>query len=260
MTPGGPRRVLFIALVCMTASGAAFAQPRPPDVPNSPVTWIIFVDDLHLDFRNTGRIRDLVKKIAAELIREADQFAMVSSGPSALAVDVTADREVLASSIRKITGNALKYEDMQTPYGPEEVRYRASIAVMTARSILANVPRLSTGRKAMLYISNGSSFDALPDQPERPRSPSGPPAFTRSQIHEQLGELTTTATQSDVRIFPIDPWAVLGDPLAVIDPGWETHRLATTTFLRSIADKTAGFAILDGDFVTGLRRISDAVR
>ena len=259
MMPGRPRRVLVIAVLCVAVFGAAFAQSRPPDAPGAPVTWIIFVDDLHLDFRNTGRIRNMVKTIAAELIREEDQFAIVSSGPSSLAVDPTADRAVLSSSIRKITGNALKYEDMQTGYGPAEVRYRASIAVTTARSVLANAPRLS-GRKAMLYISNGSSFDALPDQTERPRSPAGPPAFTRSQIHEQLAELTTTATHSEVRIFAIDPWAVFGDPLAVTSTGWETHRSATTTFLRSIADKTAGFAIVAGDFVTDLRRVSNAVR
>src|SRR4029079_8328968 len=50
------------------------APPPPPPMegiilpPTKPTTdaagriWLIFVDDLHLDFRNTGRIKDLFKK------------------------------------------------------------------------------------------------------------------------------------------------------------------------------------------------------
>ena len=50
--------------------------------------FIIFVDDLHLDFRNTGRIRDLFKKISTELIHEGDMFAIVSTGPSSIAIEL----------------------------------------------------------------------------------------------------------------------------------------------------------------------------
>ena len=43
--------------------------------------FVIFVDDLHLDFRNTGRIRDLFKRISTELVHEGDMFSVVSTGP-----------------------------------------------------------------------------------------------------------------------------------------------------------------------------------
>ena len=49
--------------------------------------FLIFIDDLHLDFRNTGRIRDLFKRISKTLIHEGDMFGIVSTGPSSLAID-----------------------------------------------------------------------------------------------------------------------------------------------------------------------------
>jgi len=54
--------------------------------------FVIFVDDLHLDFRNTGRIRDLFKKVSTELIHEGDMFAVVSSGPASIEIPLTYDR------------------------------------------------------------------------------------------------------------------------------------------------------------------------
>src|SRR5512138_1017302 len=52
----------------------------PPSRPTSDAAgriWLIFVDDLHLDFPNTGRIKDLFKKISNELVHEGDMFGIV---------------------------------------------------------------------------------------------------------------------------------------------------------------------------------------
>src|SRR4029450_10556090 len=97
--------------------------------------FLIIVDDLHLDFRNTGRIRDLFKKISKTLIHEGDMFSIVSTGPSSLAIDPTYDRKVLDESIKKITGNGLKPADIiqgaEGADGPSEVRYRSHVAFST---------------------------------------------------------------------------------------------------------------------------------
>ena len=37
---------------------------------------MIFVDDLHLDFSNTARIKDLLKQISNELVHEGDMFGI----------------------------------------------------------------------------------------------------------------------------------------------------------------------------------------
>src|SRR3954471_158274 len=64
----------------------------PPSRPRTDVSgriFLFFVDDLHLQFHNTGRVRDLFKRISKELVHEGDMFGIVSSGPSSIAVDMT---------------------------------------------------------------------------------------------------------------------------------------------------------------------------
>src|SRR5690349_16393166 len=66
--------------------GILLPPPRPTNDASGRI-FLILVDDLHMDFRNTGRIRDIFKKIRRELIHDGDMFAIVSTGPSSIAVD-----------------------------------------------------------------------------------------------------------------------------------------------------------------------------
>ncbi len=128
---------------------------------------MIFVDDLHLDFRNTGRIRELFKKISKELIHDGDMFGIVSTGPSSLAVDLTYDRKRLDEAIKKIyrrrpgaEGHPRRPEGAQ---GPPEVRYRAHVAFSTAYDIIAKLEQVHNRRKAFIYVSNGYDFNPFQD-------------------------------------------------------------------------------------------------
>src|SRR6476619_7671354 len=106
----------------------------PPSRPRNDVSgriFLFFVDDLHLQFHNTGRVRDLFTRISKELVHEGDMFGIVSSGPSSIAVDMTYDRNRLTEAIKKIAGNELKPTDIiNGPTGgdgPSEVKYRAHV-------------------------------------------------------------------------------------------------------------------------------------
>jgi hypothetical protein len=236
-------RLRWIALLCVIGCAGAFAQSRPPDTTSgAPVTWLIFIDDLHLEFRNTGRIRNMMKTIVSELIQDGGRFAMASSGPSAINLDPTTDRQLLDAAIRKTTGNALKYQDIQAANSTDEVKYRAVIAITTADEFLRNARSLPSGPKAMLFISNGYSF-------------------TPPDILGRLASLTATATKSAVRIFAIDPRASFNDSgyEMLLDAGWDAHLAARQRSLRSLSDTTAGFAILDGHFDTQVRRIRSSL-
>lgn len=263
MIRGSHHRLCWIAPLCLAASVAASAQSSAPAVAaRAPVTWLLVVDDLHLDFRNTGRIRNAMKTMVAELIQEGDKFAIASAGPSALAVDVTVDRQSLDAAIKKTTGNGLRFDDViQGPNGASEARYRASIALAAAHSMLDTGSRAPGGPTALLYISSGFSVDILPDG-----APTSPPLrqgfnVTRSEVREQLTQLTARATRAAIRIFAIDPRVAFDDPVPdPRDPAWPAHRAAMTSVLRSISDGSGGFAIVDDDFVTQLRRIADTMR
>lgn len=138
----------------------------PPARPRNDTTgriFLIIVDDLHLDFRNTGRIRDLFKRMLRDLVHEGDMFSIVSTGPSSLAIDPTYDRKVLEESIKKITGNGLRSADIiqgaESAQGPSEVRYRAHVAFSTAFDMLRQLEKITNRRKAVVWVSNGYDFN-----------------------------------------------------------------------------------------------------
>ena len=157
-----PRHQRHRRAAAAAQEGILLPPPRPTNDAAGRI-FLIFVDDLHMDFRDTGRIRELFKKIAKELIHDGDMFGIVSTGPSSIAIDMTYDRKRLDEAINKISGNGLKpYEIIETPdgsQGPPEVRYRAHVAFSTAYDILKNLEQVHNRRKAFIYVSNGYDFD-----------------------------------------------------------------------------------------------------
>jgi len=143
-------------------AGILLPPPRPTNDASGRI-FMIFVDDLHMDFANTGRIRQLFKSISKELIHEGDMFGIVSTGPSSIAVDMTYDRKRLDEAINKISGAGLKPDEIITTpdgsQGPPEVRYRAHVAFSTAYDVLNNLEQVHNRRKAFIYVSDGYDFD-----------------------------------------------------------------------------------------------------
>src|SRR4029079_6413990 len=142
--------------------GILLPPPRPTNDASGRI-FLIFVDDLHMDFRNTGRIRDLFHKIRRDVIHDVDMFGSVSTGPSSISVDMTYDVKRLDEAIGKISGSGLKpSEIIETPDGSQgapEVRYRAHVAFSTAYDVLHNLEQVHNRRKAFIYVSNGYDFD-----------------------------------------------------------------------------------------------------
>jgi hypothetical protein len=116
---------VLVAIACITPSRVGAAAQ------DAGVTWLIFVDDLHLDFRNTGYIRKLLRSIASELIRDGDAFVLRSSGPSP-SIPFTTNRSLLDAAIGRVAGNELQPAAIQllSPANEiqDELRYRASLA------------------------------------------------------------------------------------------------------------------------------------
>src|SRR6266850_8056856 len=69
--------------------------------------FLLFVDDLHMDFQNTPRIRDIFKKMLKNLIHDGDMWGMVSTGTSSISIDLTYDRQLLDDAINRISGGGL---------------------------------------------------------------------------------------------------------------------------------------------------------
>ena len=224
----------------------------PPTRPRNDVSgriFLFFVDDLHLQFHNTGRVRDLFKRISKELVHDGDMFGIVSSGPSSIAVDMTYDKTRLEEAIKKIAGNELKPTDIingpSGAEGPSEVRYRAHVAFSTVNDLLNNLESVHNRRKALIYVSDGYDFNPFQDARlglMDPNSPFAQNEFSRSQnqaasqnsdgsspqtdpfanqqkqsetfadadLARELGELTRQANRANVTMYTIDPRGLVG--------------------------------------------------
>jgi VWFA-related protein len=264
--------------------GIILPPPRPSNDAAGRI-FLLFVDDLHLDFRNTGRIRDLFKRISNTLIHDGDMFGIVSTGPSSIAVDLTYDRKRLDEAMKKISGNGLKPSDiiqgMDTADGPAEVRYRAQVAFSTALDIMTNFEKVQNRRKAVIYVSNGYDFNPFPtgrlgedplgryqgrygeDRAEniadmRTGARQGA-QFAEADLARQLSDLTRAANRANATIYTIDPRGLVGGAEIdeEVDPmDWSNYLRQTQDSLRVIADLTGGIAVVNqNDFDRALKRI-----
>ena len=235
--------------------------PPPPDIegvilPTKQVrndtsgrVFLFVVDDFHLDVHKTPVIRDLFKRIGKNLLHEGDLFAMISTGTSAISIDLTYDHKRFDEAVNQITGRALSADDIiqgqQGAEGPIEVRYRAQVAFTTVNNVLNNLEKVHDRRKIVVYVSNGYDFTpyltarsgtdttstftqngnqrsmnrdtlqmALDKGEQAPRQ--DPNAignileeFSDAALIHELASLTDTANRANATIYTIDPRGVV---------------------------------------------------
>lgn len=249
---------------------------------------LFFVDDLHLDFRNTGRIRDLFKKIRTNLLHDGDMWGAVSTGPSSIQIDVNYDLKRFDEMTKKIAGSGLKPSDIiegpQGAEGPSEVRYRAHVAFSTAYELVKNMEKVQNRRKAFVFVSNGYDFNPFPEARAGTdriygsrgmggmnQNDDGTDPFTNMQrqgqqfadadLARELAELTRAANRANVTMYTIDPRGLVGGPDLdeKVDPvEYQDHVRKTQDSLRVIAEETGGTAVVNqNDFDKALKRIDN---
>jgi VWFA-related protein len=225
----------------------------PPARPSNDASgriFLLFIDDLHLDFKNTARVRDLLKKIKGTLIHQGDMFGIVSSGTSSIAIDLTYDLKRIDEALKKVMGGALKPTDIiQGPEGqdgPTEVRYRAHVAFASAAEMMENLAKIHNRRKALIYVSNGYDFnpfeksrtgqaeffenrfgtqanpnantsaDGTTDTSSSSSGINDPSRsgakFADADLVRELAELTRAANRANATIYTIDPRGLVGMP------------------------------------------------
>jgi VWFA-related protein len=285
-----------IASLVLSHGGRIFNQlaPPPPPVqegiilPRSRPTndaagriFLLFIDDLHLDFGSTPRTRELLKKMLRSLIHEGDMFGIVTTGTSSISEQLTYDRQILESAISKVTGGALKPKEIveasQGSQGPTELRHRAHVAFSTAYDLMKNLEKVQNRRKAVIYVSSGYDFNPfeqsrLEETARRAHVESADlqndPFFRNQQsqqmlseadLTQELHELTRAANRANATIYPIDPRGLVAGPdmdAEVSTQEWNNYVRDTQDSLRSLAEGTGGMAIVNqNDFDKGLKRI-----
>ena len=181
----------------------AAAAPTNGDV--SGRIFLFFVDDLHLQFHNTGRVRELFKKIAKNLVHDGDMFGIVSSGPSSIAIDMTYDRKRLDEAINKIAGNGLKPSDIiQGPTGsegPSEVRTARTWRFRRSSDTLGNLEKVHNRRKALVYVSDGYDFNPFQDARLGLMDPNSP--FAQNEFARQQNQMNPATERDSTGVDPM---------------------------------------------------------
>jgi len=260
--------------------------------------FLFFVDDLHLQFQNTGRVRDLFKRIGRNLIHDGDLFGIVSSGPSSISIDMTYDRRRLDEAVNKMTGGGLKASEIINQSsgsgGPTELRYQAHVAFSTMQEALENLEKVHNRRKALIWVSEGYDFNPFQDSrlgllsADSPfiqnrgvmntrdngdgSTTNAPDSMTRyqkqsetfsdSELAFELGEITRSANRANTTIYTIDPRGLVGgsDIDEQVDTTeWANYVRKSQNSLRVLAEETGGLAVVNmNDFDKALKNIDAA--
>ena len=243
--------------------------------------FVIIIDDFHLDAANGQKARQIVGQMLRDLIHDGDMFGIVSTGYSSISEQLTYDRQVLESAIRRIQGGGLTPREIiqgaQGSQGPTELRHRAQVAFSLAYEQMRNLEKVQNRRKAVIYISSGYDFNPfaqsrVEEQALRSRVGRGRPAERsllpyaaeqpdagRSGSGTELAELTRAANRANATIYTIDPRGLSAGPDVDLDirtPEWNAYLRNSQDSLRVIAEETGGFAMVNmNNFSAGLKRI-----
>ncbi len=285
-----------ITSLVLSHGGRIYNQLAPPPPPaqegiilprNRPTNdaagriFLLFIDDLHLDFQSTPRTRDLLKKMLRSLIHDGDMFGIVTTGTSSISEQLTYDRQILESAIERVTGGALKPKEIieanQGANGPTELRHRAHVAFSTAYDLMKNLERVQNRRKAVLYISSGYDFNPfeqsrLEETARRMhvetseletdpffRTQQSSQMLSESDLIRELAELTRAANRANATMYTIDPRGLVAGPdmdAEVSTQEWNAYVRDTQDSLRVLAEETGGIAVVNqNDFDKALKRI-----
>ena len=256
----------------------------PPSRPRSDASGRIFVivlDDLHLDFGSTGRVRDLMSRMLRNLIHDGDMFGIVSTGTSSISEPLTYDRQVLESAIARMKGEALTPTDiiqgLSSARGPTELRHRAHVAFSTVRELLRNLETVHQRRKAVLYLSSGFDFNPFEDsrldeQARRAgvdvadlkndpfvRAEQSGQLLSEGDLVQELAEIISAANRANATLYTIDPRGLVAGPdvdQPIKTQEWLAFVRDSQDSLRVMADGTGGLAVVNmNDFDAAFRRI-----
>jgi VWFA-related protein len=263
--------------------GIVLPNSRPP-ADEAGRVLLIFVDDSHLEPLNTHHLRALLKKVTSTLVHDGDLVSLVTTGTSSVSVPLTYDRAQVDAAIDKVTGNGLTFLDItqlgEGPSGPANVRQRTGNAFTTAYQAINELDRIKNKRKAVVWVSQGYDFNPFEGarrgkdrvfggrygSPTREmiRDEENPffrsaNVFADTDLFAQMREITRAANRANATLFTVDPRGLVGttDAGQQIDQDeWVTHIQKTQASMRTLAEDTGGFALLNvNDFDGGLKRI-----
>jgi len=211
-----------VALACLLA--LAIAVPARAQEPAPPRSYLLFIDDLHLEFRQTPRTRAVMQRAIKALARDGGLWSVATTGTSSLTVGPTRDVTVVNSSVSRILGNRLKASERLGPQAAPELRRRAALAYATAVEAIDRLATASNGAPiTVFYVSDGYDTRTVP----RPN------------------EVIEAATRARAIIVAIRPGRIeWGSPAGAPSNEWTAYDAAAGEAMSALATETGGTAVL----------------
>ena len=241
--------------------------------------FVIFIDDLHIRPPDTPLIHRVMDLLPETLIHEGDEFGIISSGKSAIRVQMTSDRNRLRA-IDRAVGEAFdprQLIDRATQLSSlGESRWRAHVAFKTAIETVRGLEQIRHRRKVFLYVSAGYNFNPFDDSRVNARIESmqevgffdgvdlpefDEPAldqfatvdafgevFSDSELHNELLLLVDEANRANVSFYTIDVRGLTTIPDLDFDlrtTEWNEYIRKQHSSLRTLAELTGGIAVVN---------------
>jgi len=248
--------------------------------------FIVFIDDLNFEPKNSIMVRQIMAKLK-KIIHDEDLVGIVSSGYSSIATDLRHDigYKHLEDALNKTMGSGMDAKQIiaapMTADGPAGLRYMAHTAFRTASEILEKMASIPGRRKSFLYISEGYDFDPYKDSRlQHERELYGTPSASNSAAQDQVSpfqrtgnqfseadlvsdvaELIRMANRANVALYTIDPRGLVAGPdinQNVSMTEFREHQLTQVSSLKALADNTGGFCICDTNDFDGKLALIDA--
>jgi len=161
----GGRVMTELVPIVPQATEGLILPPSPPVTDQSGRVFIVFVDDMHIQHKDTISARNILKQVRDTLVHDGDLIGIVSTGYSSIEVNLAYDikKRRFNEAIEKVSGSALSPQEIinasQTADGPSGVRHNTFVAFKTAFDMLEQAEKITNRRKAFIYLSEGYNFN-----------------------------------------------------------------------------------------------------
>jgi VWFA-related protein len=257
----------------------------PPDVatnrtPFEGRVFIIVIDDLHINFSRTSRVRAAARQFVERYVGTNDLVAVINTrGRTDATQDFTSNRQLALNAVDRAMGQGAESStkaalaDYAMNQGVQGMDSRVNRdfndlerytngrnTLETLKSVSEFVAGMRGRRKAVVLFSEGINYDTVNAIQNR----------YATDIQQEMNNLIAAATRANAIIYAVDPRGVTSGMEDAIDiSSFPTDNSISVTdlqdelrisqdSLRAMANQTGGIAVLNqNDFRTGFSRILD---
>jgi VWFA-related protein len=212
------------------------------DVPVSRV-YVIALDAMSAN--SALRARHFLRQFVEQHFGPNDSAAVVltTRGPRDSGQEFTSDPQLLLNAIDKFGGDGVSVTEEWAP------RMRERNFAGDFKALMQYMATLRTGRKAIIYMSEGFPLDAFDVVDQQP-SWFGLFSGTEPDFVDAL----SIATRNNIAVYPVDPRGLTTETTEA--ESFSTESLDTRTRMSALADVTGGFALVgSNNYNTAFERI-----